>query len=54
MNDIAQLQQENFELKKKVEEWQNKYYSMLEQFKLAQQRHYGSSSEKNVLQGDFF
>lgn len=54
MNDITQLQQKVSDLTIEMEAWKNKYYSMLEQFKLAQQRQYASSSEKNLLQGELF
>ena len=61
MNDIAQLQKEVQELKSELTKateqttlWKNKYDAMLEQFKLAQQRQFSSSSEKNLLQEDFF
>lgn len=54
MNDIAQLQQKISDLSNELELWKNKYNSMLEQFKLSQQRQFSSSSEKNLLQKDFF
>lgn len=54
MNDIAQLQQENSALKKQIEELQHKYNSILEQYKLSQQRQFNPSSEKNILQGELF
>lgn len=61
MNDVAQLQEKIQELKvqliKATEQstlWERKYNSMLEQFKLAQQRQFSTSSEKNLLQKDFF
>src|SRR4051794_22830921 len=46
-NDVEQL-------KLLVQSWQEKYFNLLEQFKLAKLRHYGAASEKNVLQGDLF
>ena len=46
-NDIGQL-------KALVQTWQEKYFNLLEQFKLATLRQYAASSEKNVLQGDLF
>lgn len=42
------------QLKLLVQSWQEKYFNLLEQFKLAKLRQYASSSEKNVLQGDLF
>lgn len=41
-------------LESRVEQWQLKYESLLESFKIAQQHRYGASSEKNVLQEDLF
>jgi len=46
-NDIEQL-------KSLVVSWQEKYFNLLEQFKLAKLRQYASSSEKNIWQGDLF
>jgi len=61
MNNIASLQKENLEFKKEnlvlkaqLQEWKHKYEAMLEQFKLAQQRQFAASSEKNLVQPDFF
>lgn len=42
------------QLKLLVQSWQEKYFNLLEQFKLAKLRQYASSSEKNVLQDDLF
>jgi len=41
-------------LKSLSEEWRTKYESLLESFKITQQLRYGASSEKNILQDDFF
>lgn len=41
-------------LKRLLISTQKKYDHLLEQFKLAQQRQYAASSEKNILQGDLF
>lgn len=46
-NDIEQL-------KLLVQSWQEKYFNLLEQFKLAALRQYAASSEKNLLQQDLF
>ena len=54
MNDTVLLQQENLRLQEELEAWKHKYYAMLEQFKLSQQRQYAASSEKNLLQQDLF
>lgn len=54
MNDNTQLQQTVIDLKLEIEEWKNKYNSILEQYRLSQQRQYTSSSEKNILQGELF
>ncbi|MGB0496678.1 MAG: IS66 family transposase, partial [Kangiellaceae bacterium] len=61
MNDITLLQQENKKLKSDLEAsvnqstlWQQKYESILEQFRLSQQRRFLPSSEKNILQQDLF
>lgn len=48
------LLKENAELKAQLLDWKNKYYSILEQFKLSQQRQFASSTEKNIYQPDFF
>ena len=49
---LMPLKEEINQLKKEALEWKQKYFNMLEQFKLAQQRHYSSSSESNILQGE--
>lgn len=49
---LMPLQEEINQLKKEALEWKQKYFNMLEQFKLAQQRQYSSSSESNILQGE--
>lgn len=61
MNDITQLRHEVEELKSRLIEashestlWKDKYESLLEQFKLFQQRQFAPSSEKNLAQQDFF
>lgn len=52
--DAITIQNELEELKKQVAHWKEKYYQIIEQFKLAQQQQYSSSSEKNVLQEELF
>lgn len=62
LNDLViQLQQENetqaLELRKQKSEtlkWQDKYNALLENFKLAQQKRFGSSSEKCPDQAELF
>jgi hypothetical protein len=49
---LMPLQEEINQLKKEALAWKQKYFNMLEQFKLAQQRQYSSSSESNILQGE--
>lgn len=60
-NDIEQLKTLLLEAHKKINDlakqsaqWQLKYESLLESFKIAQQHRYGASSEKNILQEDLF
>lgn len=61
MNDTEIFCKEIQELKAKLEDQfsqieacKEKYYAMLEQFKLSQQRQYTASSEKNLLQQELF
>lgn len=49
---LMPLQEEINQLKNEALEWKQKYFNMLEQFKLAQQRKYSPSSESNILQGE--
>ena len=53
-NEILEFQRENLELKSQLQAWKDKYEAVLEQFKLAQQRQFDVSSEKSLLQPDFF
>ena len=54
MTDLEQLQQENEALKLKLQTLQQRYDSILEQFKFSQQRQFAPSSEKNSLQQELF
>lgn len=45
---IAPLQDENQTLKQEVQEWKDKYHSLLEQLRLAKQQRFDRSSEAHV------
>ena len=49
---LTPLQEENQLLKMESQEWKQKYYQLLEQLRLSQQRQFSRSSEANVLQGE--
>ena len=53
-NDSEALKKLLLNLHSESQGWKLKYESLLETFKLAQQHRYGASSEKNILQDDFF
>ncbi|SPX61876.1 hypothetical protein [Legionella feeleii] len=49
---IAPLQDENQTLKQEVQEWKDKYHSLLEQLRLAKQQRFDRSSEAHIGQGE--
>ncbi len=51
---IGQVQQEKTEKENETLKWQEKYNALLEQFKLAQQKRFGHSSEKSPQQIELF
>lgn len=51
---VEQLQASLEELQQENANWQSKYETLLESFRLAKQRQYARSSEQNLLQGDLF
>lgn len=52
--EINNLTKETIKNKQESDQWKAKYYHMLEQFKLAQQKQFASSSEKNPDQACLF